>query len=114
MGLIVGIVVVYQILYTDVTQHLREYATLKAIGYQHYYFLFLVFQEAIILAILGYIPGFLVASGLYHLAKQATLLPIMMTSERIYLVFSLTLFMCFLAGAIAINKLKDADPADIF
>jgi putative ABC transport system permease protein len=114
MGLIVGIVVVYQILYTDVTQHLREYATLKAIGYQHYYFLFLVFQEAIILAILGYIPGFLIASGLYYLAKQATLLPIMMTSERIYLVFSLTLFMCFLAGAIAINKLKDADPADIF
>ena len=114
MGLIVGIVVVYQILYTDVTQHLREYATLKAIGYQHDYFLFLVFQEAIILAILGYIPGFLIASGLYHLAKQATLLPIMMTSERIYLVFSLTLFMCFLAGAIAINKLKDADPADIF
>jgi putative ABC transport system permease protein len=114
MGLIVGIVVVYQILYTDVTQHLREYATLKAIGYQHYYFLFLVFQEAIILAILGYIPGFLIASGLYYLAKQATLLPIMMTSERIYLVFSLTLFMCFLAGVIAINKLKDADPADIF
>ena len=114
MGLIVGIVVVYQILYTDVTKHLREYATLKAIGYQHYYFLFLVFQEAIILAILGYIPGFLVASGLYYLAKQATLLPIMMTSERIYLVFSLTLFMCFLAGAIAINKLKKADPADIF
>jgi putative ABC transport system permease protein len=114
MGLIVGIVVVYQILYTDVTEHLREYATLKAIGYQHHYFLFLVFQEAFILAILGYVPGFLVSSGLYHLAKQATLLPIMMTQERILLVFSLTLLMCFLAGAIAIQKLQAADPADIF
>jgi DevC protein len=114
MGLIVGIVVVYQILYTDVTEHLHEYATLKAIGYKHHYFLFLVFQEAFILAILGYVPGFLVASGLYHLAKQATLLPIMMTQERILLVFSLTLLMCFLAGAIAIQKLQAADPADIF
>jgi putative ABC transport system permease protein len=114
MGLIVGTVVVYQILYTDVTEHLREYATLKAIGYKHHYFLFLVFQEAIILAILGYIPGFLVASVLYSLAKQATLLPIMMTQERIFLVFSLTLLMCFVAGVIAINKLKKADPADIF
>jgi putative ABC transport system permease protein len=114
MGLIVGIVVVYQILYTDVTENLREYATLKAIGYKHHYFLFLVFQEAFILAILGYIPGFLVASGLYHLAKQATLLPIMMTQERILLVFSLTLLMCFLAGVIAIQKLQAADPADIF
>jgi putative ABC transport system permease protein len=55
-----------------------------------------------------------VSSGLYHLAKQATLLPIMMTQERILLVFSLTLLMCFLAGAIAIQKLQAADPADIF
>lgn len=114
MGLIVGIVVVYQILYTDVSDHLREYATLSAIGYQHRYFLSIIFQESIILAVLGYIPGFLIASGLYHLAREATLLPIAMTTTRACLVLLLTICMCFLAGAIAVRKLRDANPADIF
>lgn len=114
MGLIVGIVVVYQILYTDVCDHLRDYATLIAMGYPHHYFLQVVFQESVVLAMLGYIPGFLIASGLYHLAKSATLLPLAMTPGRSLGVLSLTIFMCFLAGAIAMRKLRDADPADIF
>lgn len=114
MGLIVGIVVVYQILYTDVADRLTEYATLKAMGYQHRYFLTVIFQEAIILAILGYIPGFLIASGLYQVARNATLLPIFMTHNRSWFVLLLTIFMCFLSGTMAIRKLRDADPADIF
>ncbi|MDJ0597659.1 MAG: ABC transporter permease DevC [Crocosphaera sp.] len=114
MGLIVGIVVVYQILYTDVANHLKEYATLTTIGYRHRYFLTVIFQESLILACLGYIPGFLIASGLYKIAHQTTLLPIVMTQQRTFFVFSLTIFMCFLAGMIAIRKLQDVDPADIF
>lgn len=45
MGFIVGIVIVYQILYTDVSDHLSEYATLKAMGYSDFYFFYLIFQE---------------------------------------------------------------------
>nr|ADN12349.1 DevC protein [Gloeothece verrucosa PCC 7822] len=114
MGLIVGIVVVYQILYTDVSDHLKEYATLNAMGYKDRYFLSVVLQESIILAILGYIPGFLISSGVYNLARKMTLLPIAMTQNRSWFVFSLTLVMCFLAGMIAMGKLRDADPSDIF
>lgn len=114
MGMIVGIVVVYQILYTDVSNHLKEYSTLQAMGYRHRYFLAVVFQESIILAFLGYIPGFLISSGLYKLAKNATLLPIVMTEYRTYFVLVLTVLMCFLAGMIALRKLQDVDPADIF
>ncbi|MDP8935944.1 MAG: ABC transporter permease DevC, partial [Cyanobacteriota bacterium] len=68
MGFIVGIVIVYQILYTDVNDHLPEYATLKAMGYKDGYFLSVVFQEALILAILGYLPGLGISVGLYGLA----------------------------------------------
>jgi putative ABC transport system permease protein len=114
MGLIVGIVIVYQILYTDVSNHLQEYSTLQAMGYRHRYLLSLVFQESIMLSLLGYIPGFLISSGLYKLAKNATLLPIAMTQNRTWLVLFLTIFMCFLAGVIAVRKLQDVDPADIF
>lgn len=114
MGLIVGIVVVYQILYTDVSDHLSEYATLKAMGYKHSYLLSIVLQESVILAILGYIPGFLISSGLYKLAKDATLLPIAMNHHRAWFVLFLTMSMCFISGTIAMHKLQDADPADIF
>ncbi|MBD2041283.1 ABC transporter permease DevC [Microcoleus sp. FACHB-672] len=114
MGFIVGIVIVYQILYTDVSDHLAEYATLKAMGYKDIYFLIVVFQEALILAILGYIPGCAVAIGLYNLTKNATSLPMIMTLARATTVLILTMVMCSVSGAIAVRKLNAADPADIF
>jgi putative ABC transport system permease protein len=114
MGFIVGIVIVYQILYTDVADHLPEYATLKAMGYSHNYLLMVVFQEALILAIVGYLPGFGISSLLYVLTRQATQLPMIMTLDKAITVLVLTIIMCVGSGAIAVRKLKSADPADIF
>ncbi len=114
MGFIVGIVIVYQILYSDVSDHLPEYATLKAMGYTDRYLLGTLMQEALLLACLGYIPGFALSFGLYQLTYAATMLPIGMTTNRAISVFVLTIIMCFTSGAIAMRKLQTADPADIF
>lgn len=114
MGFIVGIVIVYQILYTDVSDHLPEYATLKAMGYPDFYFLGVVFQEAVILAVIGYIPGFAVSSLLYNLARAGTSLPMYMNVAKAITVLTLTFIMCCFSGAIAVRKLSAADPADIF
>lgn len=114
MGFIVGIVIVYQILYTDVADHLPEYATLKAMGYRNAYFLMVVFQEALILALIGYLPGFAIAKGLYFLTRNATSLPMIMDGSKAILVLGLTVVMCCFSGAIAVRKLQEADPADIF
>lgn len=114
IGFIVGIVIVYQILYTDVTDHLAEYATLKAMGYRNSYLLSVVFQEALILSIMGYVPGYLMAQVLYNLTRNATSLPIAMTLQRGITVLCLSIAMCVISGAIAVRKVQDADPADIF
>ncbi|NJK48254.1 ABC transporter [Candidatus Gracilibacteria bacterium] len=114
LGIIVGIVVVYQILYTNVSEHLAEYATLKAIGYRHRYLLSFVLQQATFIALLGYIPGFLFSMIQYEFTKKATLLPIAMTLPRAIFVLVATSLACFISGAIAVRKLKSADPADIF
>jgi putative ABC transport system permease protein len=114
MGFIIGAVIVYLILYTDVANHLAEYATLKALGYKDFYLLKIVFQEALMMAILGYIPGFALSLGLYDLVKGATRLPTIMSPERATLVLILTILMCLVSGAIAVRKLQSADPADIF
>ena len=114
MGLIVGIVIVYQILYTNITQHLPEYATLVAMGYAEGYFLALILRQSLFLAVLAYIPGYLVSEGLYFSTRMSTLLPVVMTLPRALFVFVLTLFMCCFSGLIATRKLRDADPVDIF
>ncbi|MFN6518305.1 MAG: ABC transporter permease DevC [Nostoc sp. CreGUA01] len=114
MGFIVGTVIVYQILYTEVSDHLAEYATLKAIGYTHNYLLKVILQEAFLLAVLGYLPGIIFALFMYDSARTATLLPVFMSFDRATTVLILTIIMCFVSGAIAVRKLRSADPADIF
>ncbi|WP_414527952.1 ABC transporter permease DevC [Nodularia chucula] len=114
MGFLVGVIIVYQVLSTDVNAHLKEYATFKAMGYSNSYLLGVIFEEAIILAFLGFIPGFVVPLGLYHLARNATNLPIYMTLLRGVVVLLLTIIMCTISGIIATQRLQSADPADMF
>jgi putative ABC transport system permease protein len=114
MAFVVGVVIVYQVLSTDVNSHIKEYATFKAMGYRNQYLLAIVFEEAIILAFLGFIPGVIIPIGLYSLAAGATALPIAMTTARATTVFILTVAMCILSGAIATRRLQSADPADMF
>ncbi len=114
MGFMVGVIIVYQVLSTDVNAHMKEYATFKAMGYPNSYLLGVIFEEAIILAALGFIPGFILPLGLYQLAANATNLPIYMTAMRAIIVFFLTIIMCAFSGAIATRRLQAADPADMF
>lgn len=114
MGFIVGVVIVYQVLYSDVNDHLAEYATLKAIGYSGMQLLAVVFTEAIILAVLGFIPGFSCAIGMYMLLGNLTQIPIAMRADVALQVFILTVLMCMISAAIAARKLQSADPADVF
>jgi putative ABC transport system permease protein len=114
VGFIVGIVIVYQILHTEVSDRLPEYATLKAMGYTDGYLFSIVLQEALILALLGFLPGMAVSIGLYRVAQVATLLPIAMKVDRAIFVLILTILMCVSSGSIAIRKLQAADPADLF
>ncbi|HLO86387.1 MAG TPA: ABC transporter permease DevC [Nostocaceae cyanobacterium] len=114
VGFIVGIVIVYQILYSDVSDHLPEYATLKAMGYTDLYLLGVLFQESIFLAVLGFVPGLALSMGLYQLTQAATMLPIAMNVQRAFTVWLMTLIMCTFSGTIAMRKLSSADPAEIF
>ncbi len=114
MGFLVGVIIVYQVLSTDVNAHVKEYATFKAMGYRNFYLLGVVFEEAVILAVLGFIPGAIVPLGLYHLTRNATNLPVYMTLARALTVLVLTMIMCIISGAIATRKLQSADPADMF
>ena len=114
MGFVVGCVVVYQILYSDVSDHLPEYATLMAMGYRLKSLLFVVAREGFLLALFGYIPAYFSGQFLYAVIRDSTKLPISMDSSKAVLIFILILIMCMGSAAIAMRKLVDADPAEIF
>jgi putative ABC transport system permease protein len=105
---------VYQILFTDVSDHLAEYATLKAMGYRNAFLFNVVIAEAAILAVLGFIPGVILCWRLYLVAEDATHLPLTLTLPLSLKVLALTVTMCCLSGALALRKIRSADPAEIF
>ncbi|MGR9053405.1 MAG: ABC transporter permease DevC [Gammaproteobacteria bacterium] len=114
MGLVVGMVIVYQILFTDITNHMNEYATLKAMGYKNIYFMNIVFSSAGILGAMGFIPGFFISLGLYRIAEDHIFMPMLMSPAKVVTVFFFIIAMCACAGMFAMRKLKAADPADLF
>ncbi|MEC4880776.1 MAG: ABC transporter permease DevC [Scytonema sp. PMC 1070.18] len=114
MGFMVGVIIVYQVLSTDVNAHMKEYATFKAMGYRNAYLLSVVFEEAIIMAVMGFLPGVSVSFGLYALTRNATNLPVYMTIARALQVQILTIIMCMISGIVATRKVQSADPADMF
>ena len=114
VGLVVGAIIVYQLLYSDVSDHLSEYATLKAIGYDDNFVVAIILQESLILALLAFGPSFLLSLGLYGFLARATSLMVVMTGERAVLVFLFTLAMSSGSGWLATAKLRKLDPAEIF
>tara|TARA_Y100001968_G_scaffold4021_1_gene3534 strand:+ start:10740 stop:11915 length:1176 start_codon:yes stop_codon:yes gene_type:complete len=114
MGFIVGCVIVYQILYSDVSDHLPEYATLMAMGYNLRSLLGVVAREGFIISIMGYIPAYFSGQLLYSLVRSSTKLPVEMSFSRAMIIFCLILFMCMGSAIAAMKKLADADPAEIF
>jgi len=114
IGLVVGAIIVYQILFADVSEHLGEYGTLRAIGHGNRFVSGIVMQQAAILAVLGFVPGAALSNWLYGVAAHATRLPMHMTTGRALLVFSLILLVSALSGLLALRKVRRLDPAEVF
>ena len=114
MGFAVGLVICYQILSGDVSDHLPEYATLKAMGHGNRYLAWVVLQESLILAVAGFLVGFVISWGAYALLTASTGLPMTMTPMRVGSLFLATLLLCAASGMIALIGLLKADPADVF
>ena len=114
VGLIVGAIIVYQILYSDVSDHLPEYATMKAMGYSDRFVVGIIVQESVLLAALAFVPSLVLAIGLYAVLANSTSLLIAMTAQRAVAVFALTLTMAAGSGWLATGELRRLDPADIF
>lgn len=121
VAVLVGIVFVYQVISSDIGSRLKEFATLKAMGYSDLYLAFTVIHQAILLAVFGFVPGMVVSFILYAVAYLGAGIPIGIPGEptlvvlfRCLTVLATTVGLCCLSGLFALGKLKSADPADLF
>lgn len=114
IGVVVGIVIAYQVLSADVADHIREYATFKAMGFRQGFFVGVILEEAIILAAIGFWPGLAFSQLFYETLAYLTNIPIFMTAERAVTVFIGTIVACAISGVLAMRKLAAAEPADLF
>src|SRR5690606_16015870 len=114
LALVVGAGIVYMVLATDVTNRLPEYATLKAMGYSGSYLRRVVLAQAWWFALLGFIPGSLLALALYEIVGWLSGIEVTMTASRLALVALLAVGMCTLSGLGALRQLNRAEPAALF
>jgi len=114
VAFIVGIMVVYQILATQVSRQLPQFATLKAIGYTDRSLGGTVLAMALLIVLAGFIPALAAAFGIYIVIRDETLLPVTMTAARVGAVFAATMLMAAFSALLSAGSLRRADPADIF
>jgi putative ABC transport system permease protein len=114
MGLVVGTIICYQIIFTDISDRMAEFATLKAMGYPPFYFVKVIVQQSVFLTLLGFVPAICISFGLYWLLTETTGLIMLLKPDRIAKVFGLTLLMCLSGGLLAVRKLNSSDPASLF
>jgi putative ABC transport system permease protein len=114
VGFVVGMLISYQVTYTDLSDQLPQYATLKAMGYRTGYLLRVVFGQAAFNALAGWVPAWLVSLLLYYLIGRLALLPLHMSAYVALVSLGLTLGMCLISAAIAVRRVIKADPAEVF
>lgn len=114
LGFVIGAVILYQVMASDILKRIREYATLKAMGYTAWRINRIVFEQAFLFAILGYVPALFIAAGLYATMHAGTNLPVYMTLPRALLVLAMAIAMCLGSAFLGIRKVRTADPAELF
>jgi putative ABC transport system permease protein len=114
VGFVVGMLISYQVIYTDLADQLPQYATLKGMGYGTGYLVRIVFEQAALSAIIAFVPAWLLCIVVYYVVGALALLPLHMTLSLTLFSLALTLGMCLLAASLAIRRVMTADPAEVF
>lgn len=113
-GLVVGTMVCYQILFNEITDHLPQFATLRAMGYSDGFIRRIILEQAGMLSVAGFAVGIAVAAGIYSYVEHEAALVMRITLARGVFGFLLTTAMCVAGGLLAMRRVTVADPADLY
>ena len=114
IAVVVGTMIVYQTLATQISRQLPQFATLKAMGYDNNSLAGTVLAMAMSLLLIAFVPAVLAADGLYWVIRDQTLLPLALTPMRVAIVFVASLVMVAASALLSVAVLRRAAPADVF
>ena len=114
VALVIGIIICHQLLFNEIQDHLPQFATLKAIGYQARHLYLLVTSEALLLSMLGFLPGLAASMGLYRIVERLSEIVMHLSPGRILFVLCLTLLMGVASAALALKQVIRLDPAELY
>jgi putative ABC transport system permease protein len=112
--ILVAAVVIYQVLSNDIRDHITEYATLKAMGHTNNFLSRVVVVQAMIYALAAYLPAALVSVGVYRATEALANIPMRLTPMNLGWVLVLTLVASFVSALLTLNKVRSAEPAELF
>ena len=114
VGVIVGVVIVGQILYSSVSEHIKEFGTLKAMGASDWSIYKIIIEQALWMAVLGYLPGMALCVGVAAWTSTTQGIMILITPGAAIAVFGITVVMCISSAIFAIQKVTRVDPGIVF
>src|SRR5712691_5423911 len=114
VSFVVGIMVLYQTLATQITRQLPQFATLKAIGYTDRYLDAIVMIESFLIMAVAFVPALGAALVVYAQVRRQTLLPLSLSPAELGAVFGITLLMAAISAFLSLSGLRRADPAEVF
>jgi putative ABC transport system permease protein len=103
-----------QILYASASDHIKEFGTLKAIGASDWIIYSVIVEQALWMAVLGYIPGIALCLGVAAWTAATQSIVILITPMSAATVFGITVVMCVGSALFAIQKVTRVDPAIVF
>jgi putative ABC transport system permease protein len=113
LGILVGIVIVGQTLYTSAVEHVKEFGTVKAIGGSNWDIYRILGEQALIAALVGFALGALISVGMRP-AMAGLGLNVLLTARFAGAVFVGTVFMCLGAAVFSFRRVAGIDPALVF
>lgn len=113
ISFLIGILIVGQTIYNSTMEHIKEFGTLKALGASNLEIYKIIFSQALINALLGYLVSLLITLASVKLYHSAGMVMVVNGWVNI-LVLGLTLFMCLSSAIVSIRKIRLIDPAILF
>lgn len=113
-GLVIGSITCYQILFNEIVDRLKQYATLKAMGFSELFLHGVILEQAVLLSLGGFAGGLLFAWASYAYIADRTALAIGLGFPSIFFILVLATVMCVAAGMLALRRVTQADPAELY
>ena len=114
VAFMVGVVILFQVLSTEISNRLREFATMKAMGFSPLYVYGVGINQAIFYSVLSFLPAWFGGMGVFYIVRWASRLPMEMDVSISVRVMLMTTAMCIFSAFMALRKVRRADPADLF